>query len=1175
MRSTISLIRSALVWSVAVSFVVHSASGQTASVWHSGLEHEDRFPLSLADSILTLKHQFILPGSESVMVDSVRLNAGEDYSIDTRSGILTIYHYGSVRDRSASEHAAIIVRYRALPLAFKHVYRQQEPVTRVDTVAGGAVRFARPTTPFSVDDLFGANLQKSGSIVRGFTIGSNKDLSLNSGFRMQMSGKIASDLEVVAALTDENSPIQPEGTTQTLQELDKVFVEIRNANLNATLGDFVLDLDGNEFGRLSRKLQGARGVGSFQRDGTSASLMLSGATTRGKFHSMQFQGIDGVQGPYRLSGRNGEREIIVIAGTERVYVNGELMTRGEISDYTIDYSSGEVTFTSRRLVSGVSRIVVDFEYSDRQYSRNLMAAKASAGFFDNTWKLNATIIREADDENNPIDVSLSDADKDTLRAAGGDRLKAVRSGVQFVGPGNGQYVAIDTTIVTPSGPPAINYTYYRYAPGDSLHAVYSVVFGFVGDGRGDYRRISLNQYEFVGIRAGSYAPVRFLPMPESNSLADVDLSAQVTRDLKFTGEVAHSAYDANKFSPVRDADAGGSAVRFGMHYNPGRIGLFGNNLGSLDLRLSERYIDRRFVSLDRINDVEFNRKWNVRADVNPENEETREGSLGYKPVDALSISGGIGQITRGELFSSHRYVAGMLLSDSTLPRTRYDVEFIRSRDATVDVRGEWTRHRAEIDRPFGMVTPRLQVNGEVLRNRTLSLDTLQAGSFRFAEIVPGLSFVTLGPTSLDASAGWRWDDSLADGSLKRASTTFTNSYDWRLREWNAFSSTLTVTLQNRSYAPAFRQRNPADINVMLVRSQTRFNPFDRGIESDWFYEVATERSGKLERVFQRVPRGTGNYTYIGDANQNNIVDEGDFQLIRFDGDFVAVAVPTEQLIPVTNVRASSRLRFNGSRLAPQNSTMGAILSALSSETYVRIEEKSTTEEKRQIYLLHLSHFLNDRTTLAGSNLISQDVFVLENSPDLSVRLRFVQRKGLTQLSLLNERTYTRERSLRLRWVFVKEIANQIDYVEKTDRLDASQSSSRARNVHVRNVLSDWSYRPDQDWEVGFRIGVGRGTNYDTTTANLNELGVRTVYSIESRGRARAELTREEVRFDRPVIVAPFELTNGKAQGKTWLWTLSLDYRVTSFVQSSIQYQGRSENRARPVHTATAEVRAFF
>ena len=46
-------------------------------------------------------------------------------------------------------------------------------------------------------------------------------------------------------------------------------------------------------------------------------------------------------------------------------------------------------------------------------------------------------------------------------------------------------------------------------------------------------------------------------------------------------------------------------------------------------------------------------------------------------------------------------------------------------------------------------------------------------------------------------------------------------------------------------------------------------------------------------------------------------------------------------------------------------------------------------------------------------------------------------------------------------------------------------------------------------------------------------------------------------------------------GKSWVWRLNFDYRITSFLQSTVSYLGRTEGDGPVVHTARAEVRAFF
>jgi hypothetical protein len=47
-------------------------------------------------------------------------------------------------------------------------------------------------------------LQYSGNFARGVQFGSNQDLSLNSNLDLRLSGKIANDIEIIAALSDQN-----------------------------------------------------------------------------------------------------------------------------------------------------------------------------------------------------------------------------------------------------------------------------------------------------------------------------------------------------------------------------------------------------------------------------------------------------------------------------------------------------------------------------------------------------------------------------------------------------------------------------------------------------------------------------------------------------------------------------------------------------------------------------------------------------------------------------------------------------------------------------------------------------------------------------------------------------------------------------------------------------------
>lgn len=1097
-----------------------------------------------------------------------------DYVLDySHAGITLDSTFKAALVSSGRGQHTLVVFYRYFPFQFQDSYFKRKLVVLKDSVGKDTLRVARPRSSFGLDDIFGQNLQKSGSIVRGFTFGSNRDLSLNSGLRLQLSGKLTNDIDVVAALTDENTPIQPEGTTQTLQEFDKVFVELRSTDAAATLGDFNLDFAGTEFARLNRKLQGAKATADYRIGVSHGSATASAATTRGKFNTNQFQGLEGVQGPYRLTGRNNERQIIIIAGTERVYVNGELQTRGETNDYTIDYSNGELTFTTRRLITAASRITVDFEYTDRQFSRTLLAGQNASEFWDNKAKFTFSFLREADDPDAPIDVSLTDSARAILQAAGDDRSKAILTGVTQV-DSNGFYVLDSALIGTTT------YRFYRYAPGPN--ARYVVTFSSVGFGQGDYIRKSVGVFEWKGPGQGDYLPVKFLPLPQLSQVMDFALDVNPTNTVRLSGEYAASTFDANRLSSLSDHDNAGHAVRIEAAYAPREITIGSTNIGSLDLHVKERFVNRRFVPVDRTNDIEFNRKWGIQS-LTQADEEIQEASARYSPIRSLSIGGGYGKITRGDDFRSIRNEASFVIKGDSLPTINYLLESVRSRENPSDNSSSWLRQKGRAEYVAGIFVPSFYYESENRKIRFLSRDSLRAGSYQFNVVAPGLQVRNLWTMSFAVQLEWRTDDQFLNGSVVRESKSITQTFGWKLPEWNSLSSALDVTFREKRFTPAFKALGNNDIQTVLVRNQTRYAPLNRGIETDLFYEVSTERASRLERVFVRVAVGSGNYKYLGDLNNNGVADENEFVPARFDGDYIATTLPSDELYPVIDLKTSARLRITPSRfLSSSHSTLVDVLKAVSTETYVRVEEKSSEPDLKEIYLLHFSRFQSD-STITGSTLVTQDIYVLEGRPEFSARFRYSQRKGLNRFasstsSGAQERSFARERSVRLRWQLVTEIANQIDVVNRIDRVSSSETSLRLRNIESNLLSLDFSYRPYQNIEVGMKFEVGTATDrhpVPAVNAELNTQALRVVHAIAGAGQVRAEFAREEIKLSRMMENFPFELTGGRVHGRTFIWRAGFDYRVTQFIQANLSYDGRSEGGRAPVHTARAEVRAFF
>ena len=1119
-----------------------------------------------------------LDGSHPLVGDS-------DYSIDHSAGRIVLARHVLQRTALTPSTSLLIIRYQALPVHFRDSYRSAS-ADRI-TIQGAAIVPPRPTRSQTAQDWFGRGLQKSGSIIRGFTVGTNRDASLSSGLRLQLSGELADDVHVVAALSDENSPLQPEGSTQTLREVDRVFIDISGRQYGMTLGDFVYTRDrnaGGAFGAMTRKFQGVqasvRGL-ALPSTGLRADIGVVGASARGKLHSNRFQGSDGNQGPYRLQGKNGELRIIIIAGSERVTINGESMVRGEVKDYVIDYAAGEILFTGKRRITSASRIVVDFEYADRQYARNALGATLDASVGDSFVVVHSGILQEADDFDAPLDFTLDASLRSLLRSSGADRLKASLSSVRTVGidtasgRGAGQYVRIDTLLL---GRPMV---VYRYAPGD-LNALYAVVFAPVermpSDSAG-YVRISSGEYRFAGLGLGNYLPLQFVPLPQLQRTAHTTVAVRPVRGLLLHADLAGSLLDRNRLSALDDAGGAGSAHELGVQVAPVALRWGRWDFGEIALTASQRTRSASFVSPDRIDPAEYERIWDLPTG-GTGGEIRREAEVRLRPRPWIDMTAMTGTVDRTGEVSSQRIGATGSLLDSAGGRLSVEIENLHRELLQTAMASVWKRQGAQASIPLGSLRASAYVRSEDRADAPRGSDSLIVGSFRMLEWAPRLGWSAGSRAAASAEIQFRSEDSSAGGTRSRAFDALTQSYSLDVEPWDHIRSTLDLNIRRTVFTDEFRRRGNGDATTVLVRAHTRLGNASRSFDGDALYEFSNQRSARLERVFIRVARGTGNYRYAGDANANGISDEAEFELVRFDGDYVALLLPGEALVPVNDVKASVRLRWTGSRMKEYAGP--AFLKSITTETLLRVEERNSDAVAWHVYGLRLDSFLRSASTISGAQTVTQDIHVHEGDPRFSIRARWAERRGLTQMVSAPERTYGNERSLRLRHQWTSEIGQQTDVWVRRDRMLSTVSNPRERDLTIAGGIADFTYQIERRWEAGWTLALSSISDSRAghkVEAALNEQALRLVYGLPSVGQVRTEVRREESRLASSTGIVPtllpFELTEGKAIGKSWLWRVSVDLQLTSLIQLSVGYFGRQEGAGPVVHTARAEARATF
>ncbi len=157
------------------------------------------------DSLSIIPNTFVFPG----FPDSI-------YKVDYINATLTW------KQRLPLD--SVLIRYRVFDSRLNATVQRMQ----FDSVMNNFI--GQPYTPdFNVRQEerffdFG-NINYSGSFGRGISFGNSQDAVVTSNLNLQLSGYLADSVEIVAAITDNNIPIQPDGTTQQLNEFDRIFLQ--------------------------------------------------------------------------------------------------------------------------------------------------------------------------------------------------------------------------------------------------------------------------------------------------------------------------------------------------------------------------------------------------------------------------------------------------------------------------------------------------------------------------------------------------------------------------------------------------------------------------------------------------------------------------------------------------------------------------------------------------------------------------------------------------------------------------------------------------------------------------------------------------------------------------------------------------------------------------------------
>ena len=1010
-------------------------------------------------------------------------------------------------------------------------------------------------------------LNKSGVLSRGISFGNNQDMTVNSNMNIQLNGSLANDIQVRASINDESIPFQPEGNTQKLQEFDNVFIELSKDDHRLTAGDFVLNELNSELLRFNKKAQGL----SYQKQNDSIRTHLSAAVSRGKFSRNVIQGEEGNQGPYKLLGANNEQFIIVLSGTERIFIDGVLLKRGISQDYTIDYNTAEVTFMARNLITKDKRIIVEFQYSDQRYSRSLVYFNQK--WKSKNWEFDLGIYSEQDSKNQPLQQSLSDGDKLVLANAGDNLFAAVTPNVDSVPFVNTEvlYAKRDSLVE------GINQEYYQYSTHPDS-ANYRLNFSFVGAFNGNYNLanagVNGRVYNWVapinGVPQGSYEPVVILFPPEKKQVVDLKTSYRVNKKLSIYNESALSNNDRNTFS-IKDAndDVGLSSIT-GL-----KIENELNKEKSLNLEHDFRYqfIQNSFESIQRIRSVEFNRDWNVSTDslINDDH------MFNY----TLNLKQGSNKASINSSYYLHEDLlnAGKVGSEifwQTKNKWRIQQKASVTRNELSESSFSFARQKVNIQKSFGAF--QVKLFDEFENNQTVFnlSDSLSPVSYAFHHWRGSIINADTSKNKWELYYGERRDKKSNTSLLKTTAIA---------QETGAVLDLVKQRNNQIQINSAYRKLAILDTSLITNNDDETFinkaiwklNVLKGFINSNMFYQMGSGQELKREFYYLQVPIGSGTHTWV-DYDGDNVQDINEFEIAQFtdQAEYIRVWRPSNEYVSTFTNEFNEGLQINPSRVIDTTKGVWGLVRRFSDQFSYQIKRKSTGDSYWSAANPFADNILDTNIISMNSSLRNTVFF---NRSGAKFGGEYTYKKNTSKILLTNglDGVSLQENNVQIRWNFTRKLGVRLIGEEGNKIRNSQFFESNNYHINQYKIQPNFFFQPNVKSRTSFNLYQEEKLNVlesERLKSKGGELEWR--YSSSKAGMFSAKLLYANVEYNGDISTPlAFDMLEGLKVGENYIWSMNITKNLNKSLQLNLQYTGRKTGDNPIIHNGGMQVRALF
>ncbi|MCW3126985.1 MAG: hypothetical protein JWO03_2643 [Bacteroidetes bacterium] len=1153
---------------------------------------------------ITLASDTVKLDSLSLIPNTILLRTASGQVLDTSNyDILPFSSLLIWKKKPAGD--SVVASFRTYPYAFANKYFNKDHKAYVKAnqnhTLAPMVYVPSEVAPDKLID-FGS-LDYNGNFSRGLSFGSNQSVILNSAFNLQLQGMLARDLEVTAAITDNNIPIQPEGNTQQIQEFDKIFIQLRKGNHTVIVGDFDMLSPPDYFLKYTKKAQGGGYNGSFgfKQYGTLKTHVAAGIS-KGKFARNTLAITEGNQGPYKLVGSNGETYLIILANSEAVYINGQKLTRGATQDYVIDYNLGTVTFMPKRIITADLRIVVEFQYSERSYQRTMIDARldwTSANKKANTF---FDLYTEQDSKNQSQQQSLDDNKKKFLASLGDSIDKAFYPGIDTVAFDINRilYERHDTGYIV--GGRFFPDTFYVYSV-DSNKARYSITFADVGLGNGKYLaaqntangRVFIYSTPLLSIRAtdtilvptGQYLPIVKLVTPQMHQMYTLGTSYTISKGNVITAEAALSNNNVNLFSSKDKKNDLGAAGK--VSYNGEIITKSdsGKMKEKLNIEANYEFSQNRFTPIERYRNVEFARDFNLNTPTNVTyNEHIASLGATYTFANLGSITYRFRTFIQDTVYKGYEnFIAGQF------SKKNFSVNFSGSylhSNANVG-NSDFIRPRGEFAYRFkalrGIKTG-ITFDNEINIYRDKLTDTLNTT----------LSHIWQNYSYFIGSSDTTKNQFKLEYLLRMEHPAKPNKFDQVEKiahTVNFTGSVVSIKNQTLNWTMTYRHLDERDSakasedlkNYYLGRVDYTFALLKGMIRSSTLYEIGAGREQKIQLVYLVSPTNTGDYIWIGtDVSKPKQLSDFVPATYKTDTSYIRTFTTTPEFYAINSSTFNEVVNINPAALLKNPKGFGKVISKLSLFSSIQLTKKiyAGKDVSTGNYFNPFPTQKMDTSIVSLTMNSRNSLYINRLSAKLSGQIDFNYSRSRTLLTAGIENRLTQTQGATVRWNIYKQLNIQSTYTNGIKGNESDFYKTQQYNVTYNEVNSELSYLFQSSIRIAtsYYYGFKQNTipDYGGQFAVINNVGLDFKYNRHNKTTVGAKITYSAIGYSDKAYVneqAQYAMLEGLKNGNNFVWNVSFEQRLSQSIQLLLSYDGRQTGSDKSVHTGRAEIRAIF